>query len=88
MIYIYINQVYVPRLDDPDVGTFEQCSMDEFEIMGPCINEICTLELFRSGSDGWIPETVTASDYNHPPVTFLFDVLIPEDGSYGFDNCN
>ncbi|KAK7838833.1 embryo-specific protein ats3b [Quercus suber] len=32
----YGNQVYAPRLDDPSTGTFERCSRDTFQILGPC----------------------------------------------------
>nr|AQM52234.1 nodule-specific PLAT domain protein [Medicago truncatula] len=80
--------VYVPRLDDPDSGTtFEQCTTMDFEILGPCIGKICKMYLFRNGTDGWIPETVTASHHDNPPVTFKYNIDIPKDSGYGFNNC-
>ncbi|CAI8611843.1 unnamed protein product [Vicia faba] len=82
------SQVYVPRLDDPDSGTFEQCTTNELEILGPCIRKICKLYLFRNGTDGWIPETVTAYDYDNPPVKFYYNVDIPEDAGYGYNYCD
>ncbi|CAI8611844.1 unnamed protein product [Vicia faba] len=83
------SEVYVPRLDDPDSGTtFEQCTTIEFEILGPCIGKICKMYLFRNGTDGWIPETVTAYHYDYPPVIFNYNVDIPKDAGYGYNNCN
>ncbi|KAK2371526.1 hypothetical protein P8452_58462 [Trifolium repens] len=82
------SQVYVPRLDDPDSGTFEQCITNELEILGPCIKKICKLYLFRNGTDGWIPETVTAYDYDNPPVKFYYNIGIPEDAGYGYNYCD
>ncbi|KAI3455329.1 hypothetical protein Pfo_011992 [Paulownia fortunei] len=83
----YGNQVYAPRLDDPHSRTFEQCSTDTFQIYGPCTYQICYLYLYRSGYDGWIPYDVTVYGYNTKPVTFYYNVIIPGDIWYGFNNC-
>ncbi|CDO98142.1 unnamed protein product [Coffea canephora] len=83
----YGNQVYAPRLDDPRSRTFERCSTDTFEIYGPCTYQICYLYLYRGGRDGWRPYDVTVYGYNTRPVTFYYDVFIPRDVWYGFNNC-
>lgn len=43
--------------------------------------------LFRNGTDGWIPETVTAYHYDYPPVIFNYNIDIPQDAGYGYNNC-
>ncbi|XP_057458078.1 embryo-specific protein ATS3B-like [Lotus japonicus] len=83
----YGYQVYVPRLDDPSSRTFERCSTDTFQINGPCTYQICYLYLYRSGYDGWIPESVTVSGYNSQPVTFYYNAFIPAGIWFGFDYC-
>ncbi|KAA8541906.1 hypothetical protein F0562_023058 [Nyssa sinensis] len=60
----YGNQVYAPRLDDPSSRTFERCSVDTFQIYGPCTYQVCYLYLYRSGYDGWKPESVQVYGYN------------------------
>lgn len=82
-----MNQVYVPRLDDPRSGTFERCSTDTFQIHGPCTYQTCYLYLYRSGYDGWIPEQVTVYSYGYNPVTFYYNTYIPNGIWYGFDYC-
>ncbi|WRX19437.1 Embryo-specific ATS3 - like 1 [Theobroma cacao] len=82
------NQIYVPRLDDPSTRTFEQCSSDTFEIYGPCAYQICYVYLYRSGPDGWKPESVKIYGYNSRAVTFYYDTFIPGDIWYGFNYCN
>ncbi|OIW12490.1 hypothetical protein TanjilG_04654 [Lupinus angustifolius] len=84
----YANQIYAPRLDDPASGTFESCSSDTFQISGPCAYQICYVYLYRSGYDGWKPESVRISGYNSRPVTFYYNTYIPSDAWYGFNLCN
>ncbi|XP_027343450.1 embryo-specific protein ATS3B-like [Abrus precatorius] len=84
----YGNQVYVPSLDGPNLGTFGQCSTNTYEIYGPCTFQICDLYLYRTGDDGWIPETVTVYDYAYDPITFYYNINIPDDDGYGFDYCH
>ncbi|KAL0354789.1 UNVERIFIED_CONTAM: Embryo-specific protein ATS3B [Sesamum radiatum] len=79
--------VYAPRLDNPRSRTFERCSTDTFQIYGPCTYQICYLYLYRSGYDGWMPYDVTVYGYNSQPVTFYYNVMIPSDIWYGFNNC-
>jgi hypothetical protein len=81
-------QIYAPRLDDPSSGTFESCSSDTFQINGPCAYQICYVYLYRSGSNGWKPDTVKINGYNGRPVTFYYNTFIPRDTWYGFDLCN
>ncbi|XP_027343451.1 embryo-specific protein ATS3B-like [Abrus precatorius] len=83
----YGNKVYVPRLDDPNSGKFNQCSTDKFEIYRPCLRPLCYLLLYRTGVDGWIPNTVTIYDYFHQPFIFHYEIDANL-GSYGTDNCN
>ncbi|KAK2371559.1 embryo-specific protein ATS3B [Trifolium repens] len=84
----YGYQVYVPRLDDPYSGTFERCSTDTFDIYGPCTYPICYLYLYRTGYDGWKPESVTVYTYNYQPATFYYNTFIPNGIWYGFDFCS
>lgn len=82
-----IDKVYAPRLDDPRERTFERCSVDTFEIYGPCTYPICYLYLYRSGYDGWKPERVDVYGYNIKAVSFYYNVFIPSDVWYGFNYC-
>ncbi|GKV35844.1 hypothetical protein SLEP1_g44051 [Rubroshorea leprosula] len=84
----YGNQVYAPRLDDPASRTFERCSTDTFEIAGPCTYQVCYLYLYRSGYDGWKPESVTVYGYYTSSVTFYYNTFIPNGIWYGFNRCN
>lgn len=82
------SEVFIPRLDDPRAGRFEQCTMVSFDIVGQCLNDICKLYLHRVGSNGWIPTTVTAYNYGYPPVKFYYNTYVPENVDYGFNHCS
>uniref|UniRef100_A0A0C9S2W4 TSA: Wollemia nobilis Ref_Wollemi_Transcript_17293_800 transcribed RNA sequence n=1 Tax=Wollemia nobilis TaxID=56998 RepID=A0A0C9S2W4_9CONI len=82
------NQVYVARLDDPTVDTFERCSTDTFTILGPCVYKVCYLYLMRSGSDAWKPEWVKVYYGRGQSATFYYDMFIPDGVWYGFDLCS
>ncbi|CAL5444096.1 unnamed protein product [Camellia sinensis] len=84
----YGYQVYAARIDDPSSGAFERCSVDTYEITGPCLYEVCYLYLYRSGYDGWIPDTVEVYGYYTGSVTFYYQTSIPNDVWYGFNYCN
>uniref|UniRef100_M4EKF7 Uncharacterized protein n=1 Tax=Brassica campestris TaxID=3711 RepID=M4EKF7_BRACM len=84
----FLKQIYAPRLDDPSTKTFEQCSSDTFEINGPCTYQICYVYLYRSGPDGWIPESVKINAHGSKAVTFPYNTLVPESIWYGFNYCN
>ncbi|PON50940.1 Embryo-specific [Parasponia andersonii] len=84
----YGNQVYAPGLEDPSSRTFERCSTDTFEITGPCTYQICYLYLYRSGYDGWKPETVKVYGYRVKAVSFYYNEFIPNGVWYGFNLCN
>ncbi|CAE6254415.1 unnamed protein product [Arabidopsis arenosa] len=84
----YGNQIYAPRLDDPSTKTFEQCSSDTFQINGPCTYQICYVYLYRSGPDGWIPDSVKIYSHGSKAVTFSYNTHIPESVWYGFNYCN
>ncbi|KAF3539365.1 hypothetical protein F2Q69_00025278 [Brassica cretica] len=86
--YMLIYMIYAPRLDDPSTKTFEQCSSDTFEINGPCTYQICYVYLYRSGPDGWIPESVKINTHGSKAVTFPYNTLVPESIWYGFNYCN
>nr|GLL20452.1 uncharacterized protein LOC109186512 [Ipomoea trifida] len=81
-------QVYVARLDDPDSDTFERCSRDTFKIKGPCMDDVCYLYLYRVGSDGWKPQTVTVYISAYRYVTFIYNRFIPRGVWYGFNHCD
>ncbi|KAF3552107.1 hypothetical protein DY000_02006108 [Brassica cretica] len=80
--------IYAPRLDDPSTKTFEQCSSDTFEINGPCTYQICYVYLYRSGPDGWIPESVKIYSHDSKAVTFPYNTNVPDSIWYGFNYCN
>ncbi|KAJ4950978.1 hypothetical protein NE237_027810 [Protea cynaroides] len=82
----YGNQVYAPRLDDPSSRTFEKCSTDTFQIRGPCTYPICYLYVYRSGYDGWKPETVSVYG-PYSKVSFYYNTFIPNGIWYGFNLC-
>ncbi|KAH9715040.1 Embryo-specific protein ATS3B [Citrus sinensis] len=84
----YGNQVYAPRLDDPYSRTFESCSTDTYTLYGPCTYQICYLYLYRSGYDGWKPESVTVYGYYTRSISFYYNTWIPDDIWYGFNYCN
>ncbi|CAK9158441.1 unnamed protein product [Ilex paraguariensis] len=44
------TQVYVPRLDDPGSRTFERCSTDTFDVVGPCTYQVYVPRLDDPGS--------------------------------------
>lgn len=81
------EQVYAPRIDDPSTRTFERCSSDTFEIYGPCTYQICYLDLYRSGYDGWKPERVDVYGDNTRAASFYFNVWIPANVWYELDYC-
>ncbi|XP_057457637.1 embryo-specific protein ATS3B-like [Lotus japonicus] len=81
------HQAYIARLDDPASGTFQQCAIDVFDVIGPCLGKICHLYLYRSGSNGWVPERVIVDDYYYGPIAFEYNIDIPEGGGLGFNYC-
>lgn len=83
----YGNQIYAPRLDDPSTNAFESCSSDTFEIRGPCAYQICYVYLYRTGPDGWKPESVKIYGSNSRAVSFYYNTFIPSDIWYGFNLC-
>ncbi|KAL5570081.1 hypothetical protein UlMin_026656 [Ulmus minor] len=84
----YGNQIYAPRLDDPSTRTFERCSSDTFQISGPCAYQICYAYLYRTGPDGWKPDSVNIYGYNSRTVSFYYNVFVPADTWYGFNYCS
>lgn len=81
------HQIYAPRIDDPSTRAFERCSSDTYQINGPCAYQICYLYLYRTGPDGWKPESVKIYGYNTRAVTFYYNTFIPSDIWYGFNLC-
>ena len=80
-------QIYAPRLDDPSSQAFEQCSSDTFQIYGPCAYQICYVYLYRTGPDGWKPESVKIYGYNSKAVTFYYNTYVPADTWFGVNLC-
>ncbi|CAK8535702.1 unnamed protein product [Lathyrus sativus] len=83
------SEIYVPRLDGPDSGPFRKCRTMSFDVKAPepCMGGICKLYLFRNGTDGWMPETVTAYDYHYPPVIFNYNFFLSEGPGVGHNYC-
>ncbi|CAN8298547.1 unnamed protein product [Cochlearia groenlandica] len=74
----YGNQIYAPRLDDPGTRAFEKCSSDTYEINGPCAYQICYIYLYRSGPDGWVPNSVKIFSHSSKADTFSYNTYVPE----------
>ncbi|XP_045806082.1 embryo-specific protein ATS3B-like [Trifolium pratense] len=81
------TELFVPRLDGPDSGPFKKCSTMSFDVPGQCIDKICKLYLYRNGTDGWVPETVVAYDYNYPPVIFNYNFFLSDGPGTGYNHC-
>lgn len=79
-----------PRLDEPLTGGggFEKCSSDTFQVNGQCLDTICSLYIYRSGLDGWIPETVEIYEEGSKSVKFDFNKNVPDNTWYGHNYCN
>ncbi|KAJ3694213.1 hypothetical protein LUZ60_009693 [Juncus effusus] len=84
---LYGNEVYVPRLDDPSIYTFERCSTDTFQRNGPCGYGVCYLYLYRYGYDGWTPDSVKIYEPSGHTITFYYGTPLPNGVWYGFDQC-
>ncbi|KAF6156651.1 hypothetical protein GIB67_017787 [Kingdonia uniflora] len=84
----YGYQVYAPRIDDPRSGAFERCSTDTYRLSGPCMYQICYLYLYRTGSDGWKPESVTVYQPSWQPAYFYYNTYVPYGVWFGFNYCN
>ncbi|KFK27953.1 hypothetical protein AALP_AA8G452700 [Arabis alpina] len=84
------NKVVASRLDKPlsGAGGFEKCSSDTFQVKGQCLNAICSVYIYRSGPDGWIPKTIEVYEEGSKSVKFDFNKNIPENVWYGHNNCN
>nr|VDD27267.1 unnamed protein product [Brassica oleracea] len=84
------NKVVAPRLDEPLTGGggFEKCSSDTFQVKGQCLDTICSLYIYRSGPDGWIPETVEIYEEGSKSVKFDFNKNVPDNTWYGHNYCN
>ncbi|XP_034711611.1 embryo-specific protein ATS3B-like [Vitis riparia] len=84
----YGNKIYAPRIDDPTSRRFERCVSDTFQLSGECTYQICHVAFYRSGSDGWKPESVTIYGFNSRPVTFYYKRFIPKGIWFGFNHCS
>ncbi|CAK8535699.1 unnamed protein product [Lathyrus sativus] len=82
------EEITVVRIDRPETEILERCMTLTYEVLGNCIGKICKLYVARVGSDGWVPETITAYHSNYPPAIFNYDYFIPEGKRYGFDYCH
>ncbi|CAJ1952549.1 unnamed protein product [Sphenostylis stenocarpa] len=83
------GKVIEKRLDNPASRTFEQCSVDVFEIYGACASPICYVYLQRSGAvDDWKPERVKIYGNNRWLLTFNFNFSLPDATWYGYNWCN
>lgn len=83
-----LSQVYGPRIDDPASKAFERCSSDTYQITGPCTYQLCYVYLYRSGIDGWMPESVQIYGSTSKAVSFYYNTFIPNEVWYGFNLCN
>lgn len=43
---------------------------------------------YRSGMDGWKPESVKIYGYNSSPVSFYYNAFVPSGVWFGFDYCS
>ncbi|XP_004148153.1 embryo-specific protein ATS3A [Cucumis sativus] len=81
------NQIYEPKLEVESGNAFRKCRKDIFELIGPCIDQICFFYLYKNGSDNWIPETVEISSPDIDTVKYTYNSSIPNDTWYGFEDC-
>lgn len=90
LILLKFFKVVAPRLDESlsGGGGFEKCSSDTFQVKGQCLNPICSVYIYRSGPDGWIPETVEIYEEGTKSVKFNFNKNVPENIWYGHNKCN
>lgn len=51
------------------------------------MDEICFVYLYRTGIDGWTPETVKIYSSKSKAITFYFGKSIPSDTWYGYNFC-
>ncbi|CAI8611840.1 unnamed protein product [Vicia faba] len=72
----------------PEYEILKRCMTLTYDVLGSCIGKICKLYVARVGTDGWVPETVTAYHGNYPPAIFNYNYFIPEGRRYGFNYCN
>ncbi|PIN07274.1 hypothetical protein CDL12_20160 [Handroanthus impetiginosus] len=74
--------------DDPaSPRRFQPGSSDVFILSWPCMNPIlCYLFFYRSGEDGWTPQNVTIIEQDGEHVNFLFDVPMPNNSWFGYNN--
>ncbi|XP_047341678.1 embryo-specific protein ATS3A-like [Impatiens glandulifera] len=84
----YGYQVYAPRIDDPSTRAFERCSVDTYQVSGPCVYSVCYLYLYRTGQDGWLPETVQVYSSYTGYTTFKYNTYIPNGVWYGYNYCH
>ncbi|CAH2043887.1 unnamed protein product [Thlaspi arvense] len=84
------NKVVAPRLDEPLTGGggFEKCSSDTFQVKGQCLDTICSVYIYRSGPDGWIPESIEIYKEGSKSAKFDFNRNVPENIWYGHNLCN
>lgn len=82
------NQIYEPKLEVESKNAFGKCSKDIFEVVGPCVDQICFFYLYKNGSDDWIPETVQISGSDINTVEYKYNSSIPRETWYGFDDCD
>ncbi|PIN09692.1 hypothetical protein CDL12_17726 [Handroanthus impetiginosus] len=81
-------KILAPHLEYEHPERFQPGSLDVFVLDGPCMNPIaCYLFLYRSGNDGWTPSDVFISQRYGGQVDFLFNVAIPNNGWFGYNNC-
>ncbi|CAL5199819.1 unnamed protein product [Lathyrus oleraceus] len=82
------EEITVVSVGRPETEILERCMMLTYDVLGSCIGKICKLYVARVGSDGWVPETITAYHNNYPPAIFNYDYFIPEGKRYGFNYCH
>ncbi|KAK1434064.1 hypothetical protein QVD17_10982 [Tagetes erecta] len=84
------NQVDAPRLNDPRTSMFDQYATASFGLRGPCMSsDICYLNIYRSGDDGWMPESVIIYELDiMKPIQIYLNEWIPANDWYRVGYCN
>ncbi|KAF4388835.1 hypothetical protein F8388_019014 [Cannabis sativa] len=89
VLHLGMPMIYAARLDDPATKTFKRCSSDSFQVNGvPCAYQICYVYLYRTGPDGWKPESLKIYDYNSKVVMFYYNTFILSHTWFGFNYCS
>ncbi|KAL4189483.1 hypothetical protein AMTRI_Chr08g207350 [Amborella trichopoda] len=87
-----VDKIGTTVLDDVPRRPFQACSIDEFQVEGPCVEStVCYLYLKHIGKDNWRPGRVQVHVAGKPgfsSLPFYFRRFVPEHVWHGDDMCD